>query len=264
MPSHRKPVVWSDPVHAKSPDRSQDQAGATFSQVVRSATLSEKVVASITQKIMDGTLKPGERLVSERELGDQFGVSRTVIREAVRSLVAGGLVEARSGRGLQVAEPRPEAASRAMAMFLHRNVTIDYPRVHEVRTALEIDIAGYAAERATPADVERLTALNDELAGAEGDVERAAELDVEFHRAIAQTTQNDLFPILLDAIGPVLLEVRIRAFAAPDLRGYALEAHREILAGIAAGDPEQARDAMRRHLETGARAWSPVEPATSS
>jgi GntR family transcriptional regulator, transcriptional repressor for pyruvate dehydrogenase complex len=240
-------------MHAKS----TEQSAAMFPQVIRSATLSEKVVATITKSIMDGTLVPGERLVSERELGEQFGVSRTVIREAVRSLVAGGLVEARSGRGLQVAEPKPEAVSRAMAMFLHRNAMIDYPRVHEVRKALEIDMAGYAAERAETADVERLTELNDQLAGAGDDVESAAQLDVAFHRAIAESTQNELFPVLLDAIGPILLEVRNQAFAAPDLRGYALEAHREILAGIAAGDPEQARDAMRRHLEISVKAWSP-------
>lgn len=232
-----------------------EQPGGLFSQVVRDVTLSEKVAASITQAIMDGTLAPGEPLLSERELGDQFGVSRTVIREAVRSLVASGLVEARSGRGLQVAQAGPEAVSRAMAMFLHRSDSIDYPRVNEVRAALEIDMAGYAAERAEPADVERLTALTDELAAVDA-VDRAAELDVAFHRAIAQATQNDLFPVLLDAIGPVLLEVRRRAFDDPELRSYAIEAHREILAAIAAGDADGARAAMRRHLETSVATWT--------
>lgn len=232
------------------------QSGGLFSQVARDATLSEKVAASITQAILDGALAPGEPLLSERELGDQFGVSRTVIREAVRSLVASGLVEARAGRGLQVAQVGAEAVGRAMAMFLHRSASIDYPRVNEVRAALEIDMAGYAAQRATPADVERLTMLTDELAAVGEDVDRAAELDVAFHRAIAQATQNELFPVLLDAIGPVLLQVRRRAFESVDLRAYAIEAHREILAAIAAGDPEQARDAMRRHLETAVRTWS--------
>jgi GntR family transcriptional repressor for pyruvate dehydrogenase complex len=235
------------------------QPGSVFTQVVRGATLSEKVAASITEAIMDGTLAPGQRLLSERELGEQFGVSRTVIREAVRSLVAGGLVEAHSGRGLQVAEAGPEAVSRAMSVFLQRNTGIDYRRVHEVRSALEIDLAGYAAERATPGDVARLRELTAELAAiASGgtDVERAAELDVAFHRAVAQATQNDLFPVMLDAISPILLEVRRRAFASPHLRQHALDAHREILERIADGDAEGARDAMRRHLETSANAWA--------
>jgi GntR family transcriptional repressor for pyruvate dehydrogenase complex len=232
------------------------QSASSFPQIDRAATLSEKVVASITQRIMDGTLAPGERLVSERELGEQFGVSRTVVREAVRSLVASGLIEAQSGRGLQVSEPKPEAASRALAMFLHRDPTIDYPRVHEVRTALEIQIAGYAAERATSADVKRLAELNEELARAGDDVVVAAQLDVEFHAAIAETTQNDLFPVLLDAIGPVLLEVRKRAFTTPEVRAYALQAHREILDAISARDASLAREAMRSHLDQGAEAWA--------
>jgi len=244
--------------------RTRPQPGGLFTQVVRGATLSEKVAATITQAILDGALTPGEPLLSERELGEQFGVSRTVIREAVRSLVASGLVEARSGRGLQVAEAGSDTVSRAMAMFLHRSDEIDYPRVNEVRSALEIDMAAYAAARATPADVKHMTALTDQLERVGEDGDRAAELDVAFHRAIAQATQNQLFPLLLDAIGPVLLEVRRRAFESPELRSYAIAAHREILERIAAGDAEQARDAMRRHLELSARAWAePGEPAAS-
>lgn len=228
-----------------------------FAQVVRGATLSEKVAASITQAIMDGQLAPGERLLSERELGDEFGVSRTVIREAVRSLVAGGLIEAQSGRGLQVAAVGPDAISRAMSMFLHRNAAIDYRRVHELRSALEIDMAGYAAERATPEDIEHLRSLNDELRTLGlNKVERAAELDVAFHRAIGEATQNELFPVLLDAIGDVLLEVRRSAFASPDLRRYAVEAHQEILDRIAAGEADEARAVMRQHLEKSASEWA--------
>lgn len=235
---------------------SNDQPGVRFTQVVRGATLSEKVAADITQTIMDGDLAPGERMPSERELGEQFGVSRTVIREAVRSLVASGLVEAHSGRSLRVAAVGPEAVSRAMGMFLHRSDAIDYRRVHEVRAALEIDMAGYAAERATPEDVARLRELNAELAAVpEANVERAAELDVAFHHAVAQATGNDLFRVLLDAIGHVLLEIRVRAFRSPDLRRYALEAHQQILDQIAAGKPDEARAAMRAHLETAEHVW---------
>jgi GntR family transcriptional repressor for pyruvate dehydrogenase complex len=235
----------------------KEQPNDMFSQVVRGATLSEKVAATITQAIMDGKLSPGERLLSERDLGEQFGVSRTVIREAVRSLVASGLVEARSGRGLQVAAVGPDAVSRAMTMFLHRNAGIDYRRVHEVRSALEIDMAGYAAERATLEDVRHLRELTAELSAAgDDDVERVAELDVAFHRGVAQATQNELFPVLLDAIGDVLLEIRRRAFASAELHRYAVEAHELILDRVAAGDAAGARDAMRRHLETSGDAWA--------
>jgi GntR family transcriptional repressor for pyruvate dehydrogenase complex len=215
------------------------------------------VASRITQAILDGELPAGERLLSERDLGEQFGVSRTVIREAVRSLVASGLVEARSGRGLQVAEADPDQVSKAMRMFLHRSATIDYTRIHEVRSALEIDMAGYAAERATEADVDRLREISSKLSALElADVEQAAELDVEFHGQIARATHNDLFPVLLESIGDVLLAVRRRAFASAELRAYAERAHDEIVKGIAAGDPEQARLAMREHLKTAAEVWT--------
>ncbi len=233
-----------------------DEQGVRFTQVVRGATLSEKVAADITQTIMDGVLRPGEKMPSERELGEQFGVSRTVIREAVRSLVASGLVDAHSGRSLRVAEVGAEGVSKAMGMFLHRSDAIDYARVHQVRAALEIDMAGYAAERATPEDVARLRELTDQLGAVmESDHERAAGLDVAFHQAVAQATGNILFRVLLEAINPVLLDVRRRAFESSELRSYALAAHREILDQIAAGKPDEARAAMRAHLETAERVW---------
>jgi GntR family transcriptional repressor for pyruvate dehydrogenase complex len=235
-----------------------------FAQVVREATLSEKVAVSIRESILDGALQPGQHLLSERELGEQFGVSRTVIREAVRELVASGLVESHTGRTLRVTEAGSEAVSRAMGVFLHRSDAIDYRRVHEVRTALEIDMAGYAAERATPEHLARLRTLNMELAAVDDeDVERAAELDFAFHRAIGEATGNVLFAVLLDAIGPVLLEIRRRAFASKELRRYALTAHQDILDRISAGDAPEARVTMRRHLETADDAWVDGEPATA-
>jgi GntR family transcriptional regulator, transcriptional repressor for pyruvate dehydrogenase complex len=232
-----------------------------FSAVSRAATLSEKVAEQITQAIMDGTLAPGERLQSERDLAEQFGVSRTVIREVARSLVASGLVEARSGRGLQVAEVGPEVVSRAMGLFLHRSSAIDYPRIHEVRAALEVSIAGYAAQRASTADIAHLQDLAATLTSVvtsetSVDVQRAAELDVAFHRALAQATHNELFLVLLDSVGEVLLEIRRRAFELDDVRRYAAQAHHEILEQVANGDADAARNAMRRHLTTSAEIWA--------
>lgn len=245
--------------------RAEEDQAELFSKVARDATLSEKVAAEISQAILDGALAPGERLLSERELAAQFGVSRTVIREAVRSLVPSGLVEARSGRGLQVAAVGPQAVSRSMDVFLRRSRDIDYMRVNEVRAALEIDMAGYAAERATPADIEELRKLNEQLRGtAPDDVTQAAELDVAFHRAVAKATQNELFTVLLDAVGSVLLEVRVRAFAVPSIRGYAISAHEEIFDQIAAKAPDKAREAMRRHLHEAAETWSRSSTAAPS
>ena len=96
--------------------------------------------------ILSKRLQVGDRLPSERELGEQFGVSRTVVREAVRALVAKGIIEVRSGSGLRVAAVDAAAVSESMSLYL-RGGAFDFEKVHEVRALLEMHIAGLAAER---------------------------------------------------------------------------------------------------------------------
>jgi GntR family transcriptional repressor for pyruvate dehydrogenase complex len=225
-----------------------------FSQVAREPPLSDKVAKLITEAILAGHFAPGERLDSERELAEKFGVSRTVIREAIRSVAAQGLVEARSGRGVQVAEVDGESLSRAMSLYLRSNPKIDYPLVHEVRSALEAQIAAIAASRATLDDLSLLEETNQKLATTSP--KEAATLDVEFHRLIAAATHNQLFVVLLDSIGDILLDVRRAAFAVPGMLKYAAGAHTEILARLNARDPEGAREAMRAHLDRAEEVWS--------
>ena len=146
--------------------------------------------------------RPGDPLPSERELGEQYGVSRTVIREAVRALTSRGVIDARAGRGLTVAKVAPETVSASMQLYLHGQDQIPYAKIHEVRTGIEIQIAGYAAERATDEEIEELSQLNEALNQAdESDHEQLSILDVEFHRAIARMTHNELYLIMLDSSG---------------------------------------------------------------
>ena len=91
--------------------------------------------------ILEQRLEPGDRLPSERELGEQFGVSRTVVREAVRALVAKGVIEVISGSGLRIAEASPRTVRESLSLYLH-NSTLDYERMHEVRAVLEVHMAG--------------------------------------------------------------------------------------------------------------------------
>jgi GntR family transcriptional repressor for pyruvate dehydrogenase complex len=227
-----------------------------FGQVTRDPSLADKVVQEITEAIVSGRLRAGERLDSERELAEQFGVSRTVIREAVRSLVGQGLVETRAGRGVLVAAIGDDTVSRSMSLYLRSNPAIDYRSVHEVRSGLEIEIAGLAAERADDEDLRQLRELNDELAAlTPRDPERAAHLDVEFHMAIAAATKNPLYKVLLASIGDVMLDVRRAAFADEEMMRYAVEAHGAILARLDEHDSAGAREAMRLHLEDAQNIW---------
>src|SRR4051794_37145339 len=113
-----------------------------FAAIAREPRLPDKVACQLQQSILAGALKPGNRLPTERELGEQFGVSRTVIREAVRSLVAKGLLEVRGGSGLRVAAIDASAVRETMGMYLRVKAEFDYGELHEVRSVMEIEIAG--------------------------------------------------------------------------------------------------------------------------
>jgi GntR family transcriptional regulator, transcriptional repressor for pyruvate dehydrogenase complex len=118
---------------------------------------------------------------------------------------------------------------------------------------LEVEVAGLAATRATDADIAKMREICKRME-AEEDVDAASLHDVEFHRAIARATQNDLHLLLLDSIGDALIEIR-RENLAGGSTADTLASHREILDRIAARDPEGARRAMRAHLENVEEHW---------
>jgi GntR family transcriptional repressor for pyruvate dehydrogenase complex len=226
-----------------------------FAAVGREPRLPDKVAGEMQRSILTGVLKPGDRLPTERELGEQFGVSRTVIREAVRSLVAKGLLEVRGGSGVRVATVDASHVRETMGMYLRVNGEVGYGNLHEVRAVLEIEVAGRAAQRADDDDVERLRTSTDEMEAAIGDVERVSVLDVEFHRLLAQATHNGLFVVMLDSIGDILLDVRRATMGIPDRPARGLKFHRQILDRVAAHDRNGARKAMRAHLDDSEAAW---------
>jgi GntR family transcriptional repressor for pyruvate dehydrogenase complex len=231
---------------------SPDDRAALFEQVAREPRLSDKVAEMMLATILSNRLQVGDRLPSERELGEQFGVSRTVVREAVRALVAKGVIEVRSGSGLRVAAVDAAAVSESMSLYL-RGASVNFEKVHEVRALLEVHIAGAAAERATEEDLARLRAVHERMQHEVEDVEAAARDDLEFHRVIAAATQNDLYLLLMDSIGTALIDIR-RENLGSGSTPLTLGQHQEILERITARDPAGARTAMAAHLE-GVAAW---------
>jgi GntR family transcriptional repressor for pyruvate dehydrogenase complex len=226
---------------------------SSFAPVSRSPRLSDLVAEQMLALIKDRRLEPGRRLASERELGEQFGVSRTVIREAVRTLAAKGLLEVRSGSGVHIAGVDSASVSEQMNLFLRGRGVVDYRKVNEVRAALEVPAARLAAQQATAGDVARLK-RHIELMEAAPDTEAASAQDVEFHRAIAASA-NELFVVMLDSIGDILLEIRRVTLAVPGRIPVAASHHREILERIAAHDSDGAESAMQQHLGDSIAAW---------
>jgi GntR family transcriptional repressor for pyruvate dehydrogenase complex len=246
------PMIDGAPEHQRAARPAEAPDDALFETVVREPRLSDKVADLMLDRILSRRLEVGDRLPSERELGEQFGVSRTVVREAVRVLVAKGVIEVRSGSGLRVAAVDAAAVTESMSLFL-RGGWLDFEKVHEVRALLEVHVAGLAAERATQADLDRMRVVHERMKGETGGVEAAARDDLELHRAIARATQNELYLLLMDSIGSTLIDIRrenLGSGAAP----MTIAQHEKILDRIAAGDAAGARAAMAAHLE-GVAVW---------
>jgi GntR family transcriptional regulator, transcriptional repressor for pyruvate dehydrogenase complex len=220
-----------------------------YETIQRTPKLADRVAQQLQALISTQHLRPGDRLPPERDLAERFAVSRTVVREAVRSLVAKGLLEVHSGSGTFVRVVAPEAVTESLRMLL-RSSAGSYDSVLEVRQLLEVEIARLAAERATPQDLAAMEQTIVALAVTEGDPEAFARADVAFHAALARATQNDLFVILHDSIFDALLEVRRKGAAqVPGTVQRALYHHSDILRCVRAHDPLAAQEAMRAHLE---------------
>ena len=216
----------------------------------REALLSDRVTERLEELILSGGLATGQRLPVERELAGMFGVSRTVVREAVGNLSARGLLEAREGGGTFVCAPSTGAVAESLSLLLRfTGGGILLEDLQHVRRVLEIAVASRAAERATSEDIADLEDVVQRLEEAETDSDTHANLDVEFHRAVAVATHNPLFIILMDSIGELLIGLRRLGLKDPQVRERTRHRHREILEGVRSRDPLKAERAMSAHLD---------------
>ena len=214
-----------------------------------SGSLVDRVAAQLEGLVIENALQAGDRLPPERELCELLGVSRTVVREAVRSLVAKGLLEVRQGRGTIVRSPDVGLATEVVTNMLRSKGAgrIAFPRVHEVRRLLEVEIAGVAAERRTDDDLREIAALLERTEHA-SDPDSWARADVAFHQALAEATHNLLFPVLLGSMAQILMELRLTAAQLPETQRTAQKFHAAIFAAVRDKSPGAARGALREHM----------------
>jgi GntR family transcriptional repressor for pyruvate dehydrogenase complex len=221
-----------------------------FGALARESTLAERVTDQIKSIIVSGQLQPGDRMPPERELARQFGVSRTVVREAVRALMAQGLVEVYAGSGTLVRNPSAGAVAESLALFLQvGREGFDYRKILEVRRLLEVEIAGLAAERRTEDDLDALALVLGETADVGDSCDAWLKNDMAFHALLAKATKNELFSLLLDSIADIMISVRRLGFDVPNASARTLKYHGAILEQVRQGDAEGARAAMRDHLD---------------
>ena len=212
----------------------------------RPIRLSESVAARLEAMIVSGELAPGRRLPPERELARLLGVSRGLVREAIHELALKGLVHRRQGRGTEVRGPYRSEFTSGIVGYLTQSER-DVVELLDFREALEPPIAARAAERATSVDVRRLTRISADLE-AEDDPAKAADLDAQFHHAIALATRNHVLVMLVETSLEVLNQTRRQNLQTPARLEMSRRAHRAILVAIEAGDPDAAGRAMTNHI----------------
>jgi GntR family transcriptional repressor for pyruvate dehydrogenase complex len=218
---------------------------------IQSTKVFEQIADQIEKRILNGELRSGDRLPTERELAEQFRASRTAVREAMKILAQQGLIEMRPGRGTIVIDGAPEAMQNSigLVMKLKLGEVGGSDDLVEVREILETEIAALAAARATNEEIaamrEAVRVMDESLRDADAYI----AADNQFHQALAKATQNALILIFVDSIVNPLSEQRKQIFAVEGGPERGQFHHRRILESIIRRDPENARAAMRAHLQ---------------
>jgi GntR family transcriptional repressor for pyruvate dehydrogenase complex len=216
---------------------------------IQTERLYEQIVVQIENRIMTGQLKLGEQLPAERELAEQFAVSRTAVREAVKTLREKGLIEIRPGRGTFVRNGTTGAVRQSLGLLMKFESGKDLVNLVEVRELLEPEIAALAATRITPEYMSAMAEAIQTMDTALENVDVFVEADLDFHLALAEGTQNPIIPILMDSIIELLREQRKRTGLANGGLGRGQAHHKKIMAAILQRDPQAARQAMQNHMQ---------------
>lgn len=233
-------------------------------------SLSAGVVDNLRAQIDAGYYAPGDKLPTEPALIEKFKVSRTVVREAVAALRSDGLVESRQGSGVFVIGP--SQTDPALRLFTAETDKIsDIIEELELRIAIEVEAAGLAAVRSSPAQEAEIQAQINSFARLVTEGKPTDEADFQFHMAIAAATNNARFRTFLEHVGRRMIpRVKFRTVMGgvdplPSRDEPIFNEHRDIADAILSRDPDQAREAMRRHLVTGIKryrslmSWQPAE-----
>jgi len=228
------------------------QTDTALFPALESRRLVDIVVEKVIELIAGSRIGPGMKLPPEKEMGERLGVSRTVVREALQTLIAKGLVETRHGVGTIVKAMDSSQLSGHFALLLQMNeMTLDH--LHQVRSALEVEIAGIAAGRALPDELAELRRRVDDLEAAAATPESYVNSDAAFHRYLAGMTHNPMLVMLLDSIGGLLNEVRLAVARRPEVARSGVADHRRIMLRVCRGDERGAREEMRKHLDRARR-----------
>lgn len=219
------------------------------------AGLVGDVIGAVTAHIRGNELMPGDRLPSEAALSRQFSVSRTVVREALRSLAAMRIVELSAGRRATVAQLDHGPLSLLIEHGVHTE-QINVQQIYDVRRTIEARIVALAALRRTDAEALEILRLADAMRAVQDDPPAIMENDLAFHAAIARASRNPVFALLVGAFQGITRQtwaIGWRSRTTAEARETMLRTHRAIAEAVRAGDPVAAARLMGLHFDESAR-----------
>jgi len=214
-------------------------------------TLTKKVGVAMRERIATGEFAVGQKLPRAEDLAAIFAVSRTVIREALAQLNADGLIDIRHGVGAFVLDPGKGESPFLAQDFGQTSAVLD---LFELRRGVEIEAAGLAAMRRSPAQEANIRESYQKLKAASEQGDATPELDLELHRAISKATNNRFFLEFLDFLAERAVTRAIEVGYGGDQAlkldqmNHLQEEHKAIVEAISMGDSQLARNAMRAHL----------------
>ncbi len=220
-----------------------------YLQPIPRTKLTEEIVRRIVNLILEEGLRPGDKLPSERELIAQLSVGRSSLREALKILSATGLVQVVLGEGMFVGRGDLSLIARPLVLGLMMGVRSRNELI-ETRRVLEVELAGFAAERATPEEIDVVRNRLQVMKASQNDPERYSQADLEFHLAIAKAAHNDLLYNLLTTLREILgalIRTAVVKFDANRMP-QSFKVHVPIYDAIRARNPKAARTSMMAHL----------------
>ncbi len=222
-----------------------------FKKLGSRQVLSHTVQEQIESAIQSRTLAPGDRLPTELELCSQFGVSRTVLREALRGLSAKGLVSIEKGRGMFIRELTASFVVDPMRLYLSLNFpSVGALEVVQARQVMEPAMAALAARNRTSEMVQELKENLEKMKQLTGNLAAFAETDGDFHVLLARATCNPILPLVIEPIRKLMPKISMALYeVVEEARDMAILYHTRLFEAIEAGKEESARRCMVEHLK---------------
>ena len=218
-----------------------------YDQITRKY-LYEEIAIKLEKMVLDETLKVGDKLPPEKNLAENFGVSRNILREALKTLKERGLIDVRTGDGVYVAKPGTDVLKDMVnRLIILGGVSIR--DLFEFRLAIEVKSCGLAAEKADEEEMKHLEEIINKMKNDVEDPERWAKEELEFHMSIAKASKNTLFYSFISPISNLLFELFLKGRQNPQAKIEGIEGHIAIVKNLKKRNKALAEEAMRKHLE---------------